>query len=173
MGSWPNLGTSRWNCLEVLPTSQNEQLPLLMCFILWRVSCPEGFKWADKVIRRCRTYQMHRHSKKDIDVVISSCITLDAMMWHHLKQTCLALLKQSKKQNNPLSCMGGTSFWFPPHLLEYCYFTVGGICFCTESQSFFTLLMTASVPFPSPCNISLSKQLCKTISYLACYQKLC
>lgn len=61
-----------------------------------------------------------------------SCDTL----WHNLKQTCLALHKQSKLENNPPSYKGGTSFWFPLHLQEYCYFTVGEVVFILYRSHF-------------------------------------
>lgn len=57
-------------------------------------------------------------------------------LWHNLKQTCLALHKQSKPENNPLSYKGGTSFWFPLHLQEYCYLTAGEVVFVLNHSHF-------------------------------------
>lgn len=55
---------------------------------------------------------------------------------HNLKQTRSALHKQSNPQNNSLSYKGGTSLWFPLHLQEYCYFTVGEFVFLRNRSHF-------------------------------------
>ena len=57
-------------------------------------------------------------------------------LWHNLKKTCLALHKQAKSENNPLSYKGGTSFWFPLYLQEYCYFTEREVVFILNHSHF-------------------------------------
>lgn len=105
-------------------------------FVVFFVSLMVDFCWKGNQELQSKTNAQSFQMRHAVFVPVlnwkHSCDTL----WHNLKQTCLALHKQSKPENNPLSYKGGTSFWFPLHLQEYCYFTVGEVVFVLNRSHF-------------------------------------